>query len=139
MHSQLILLPVLVQVLLTLALYVSLNIAKVRAAKAGHVNEQRRGLHDDAWPDYVLKINNCIRNQFEVPVLFYVLAISLAVIDAVNFSVLTCSWLFVFSRLAHAYVHTGSNYVPVRRKIFTFSVIMVLVMALILASSLWQS
>ncbi len=139
MHNQFILLPVLIQVLLTIALYVSLNIAKVRAAKAGHVNEQRRGLHDDAWPDYVLKINNCIRNQFEVPVLFYVLAISFAVIDAVNLPVLILSWLFVFSRLAHAYVHTGSNYVPVRRKIFTLSVIIVLMMTLILASSLWQS
>ncbi|MBQ0758173.1 MAG: MAPEG family protein [Zhongshania sp.] len=136
MNSHLILLPVLLQVLLTITLYIKLNIVKVRAAKAGDVNEERRSLHDDAWPDYVLKINNCIRNQFEVPILFYVLAISFALINAVDLSVLVISWLFVASRVAHAYIHTGSNYVPARRKIFTFGVIIVLVMALMLTGAL---
>ena len=139
MNSQLILLPIVAQALLTIALYILLNIAKVRAAKAGDVNEQRRGLHDDAWPDYVLKINNCIRNQFEVPVLFYVLAISFAVIDAVNPAVMILASLFVASRLVHAYIHTGSNYVPARRRIFTLGVIIVLLMALMLASVLLQN
>ncbi|MBU0538005.1 MAG: MAPEG family protein [Gammaproteobacteria bacterium] len=136
MNSHLILLPVLLQVLLTITLYIKLNIVKVRAAKAGDVNEERRSLHDDAWPDYVLKINNCIRNQFEVPILFYVLAISFALINAVDLSVLIMSCLFVASRVAHAYIHTGSNYVPARRKIFTFGVIIVLMMALMLAGAL---
>ena len=136
MNSHLILLPVLLQVLLTITLYIKLNIVKVRAAKAGDVNEERRSLHDDAWPDYVLKINNCIRNQFEVPILFYVLAISFALINAVDLSVLIMSCLFVASRVAHAYIHTGSNYVPARRKIFTFGVIIVLVMALMLTGAL---
>jgi len=136
MNSHLILLPVLLQVLLTITLYIKLNIVKVRAAKAGGVNEERRSLHDDAWPDYVLKINNCIRNQFEVPILFYVLAISFALINAVDLSVLIMSCLFVASRVAHAYIHTGSNYVPARRKIFTFGVIIVLMMALMLAGAL---
>lgn len=138
MNNQIILLPVLVQIFLTIALYVLLNIVKIRAAKAGDVNEQRRGLHDDAWPDYVLKINNCIRNQFEVPVLFYIIAMSFAIIDAVNLAVIVLAWLFAASRLAHAYVHTGSNYVPARRRIFTFGVVIVLIMALLLANSLLQ-
>ena len=41
------------------------------------------------------------------------------------------SWprLFALSRVAHLYVHTGSNYVPLRRRIFTFGVIMIIVLA----------
>ena len=136
MNNNLILIPVLVQVLLTIVLYISLNVVKVRAVKAGEVNEARRSLYEDAWPEYVLKLNNCIRNQFEVPVLFYVLSISLMVIEAVNYPVLILSWLFGISRVAHAYIHTGSNYVPLRRRIFTFGVIVVLLMSIMLAVSI---
>ena len=67
--------PVIVQVLLTLLIYVRLIKVKIREMKAGNVNMARRGLHEDAWPDSVLQINNNIRNQFELPVLFYVLAL----------------------------------------------------------------
>lgn len=130
MNDQLIIIPVLVQIILTIFLYISLNVFKVKAVKSGEVNESRRGLHDDAWPDYVLKINNCIRNQFEVPVLFYVLTILFLIIGAVDLTVLVLSWLFVVSRLAHAYIHVGSNHVPTRRKAFSFGVIVVLIMSI---------
>lgn len=136
MNSQLIFIPVLVQVLLTIVLYMVLNVRKIRAVKAGDVNEARRGLYDDAWPEYVLKVNNCIRNQFEVPVLFYVVSISLAVLGAVSMPALVLAWLFAASRIAHAYVHTGSNYVPLRRKIFTVGVLIVLLMSMLLVAAL---
>ena len=47
----LIFVPVLVQVLLTLLIYVRLIKVKIREMKAGNVNMERRGLHEDAWPD----------------------------------------------------------------------------------------
>jgi len=67
----------------------------------------------------VLQINNNIRNQFELPVLFYVLAIAFWALDAVNVLVLVAAWLFVASRIAHAWVHLTSNYIPNRRRLFT--------------------
>ncbi|SFR64799.1 hypothetical protein SAMN05216203_2146 [Marinobacter daqiaonensis] len=136
MNNQLMLWPVLTQVALTLVLYVRLNLAKIKASTAGHVDESRRGLYDDAWPDYVLKINNCIRNQFEVPVLFFVLALSLMVLDAVDWVSLTLAWLFVASRIAHAVVHTGSNHIPTRRRLFLVGVLLVLVLAVWVLSTL---
>lgn len=136
MKTNLIFLPVIVQISLTLALYIALAVSKNRAVMAGEVDESRRGLHDDAWPDYVLKINNCIRNQFEVPVLFYVLAISFWALNAVDIYVLIAAWLFVFSRVAHAYVHTGSNYVPLRRRIFLFGCLIIAVMLVLAAKSI---
>ncbi|MEP5569783.1 MAG: MAPEG family protein [Halioglobus sp.] len=118
MNDQYIFAPVVIQVMLTLGLYVYLAIAKKKAAKLGQVNEERRALHDDAWPDNVLQINNCIRNQFEVPLLFYVLIGVLWSLGAINIYVHLAAWLFVVSRIAHAVVHTGSNYVPLRRRLF---------------------
>lgn len=133
MNRNLIFAPVLAQVLLVFPLYVLLVRAKVRAMKAGQVNLERRALFDDAWPESVMKINNNIRNQFELPVLFYVLALSLWALDSVHVAALAAAWLFVLSRLVHAWIHIGSNYVPARRRVFTFGWLMVLAMALLVA------
>ena len=131
MPNNMLLLPVLAQVLLTIFLYVALAVAKGRALKAGLVDLERRALHDDAWPESVMKINNSIRNQFEVPILFYVLALMLwQLADASSLTLaLALAWLFVASRIVHAWIHTHSNYVPARRRVFTIGVVVVLAMA----------
>lgn len=118
MENNYIFVPVLIQIALTLWLYIYLAIAKSRASKLGEVNEARRALHDDSWPDSVLQINNCIRNQFEVPVLFYVLIGILWGIGGINIYVHCAAWIFVLTRIGHAIIHTGINYVPIRRKFF---------------------
>ena len=118
MENNDIFIPVVIQIALTLWLYIYLAIVKSRAVKLGQVNEGRRALHSDAWPDSVLQINNCIRNQFEAPVLFYVLIGILWGIGSVNIYLHFAAWIFVLSRIAHALVHTGSNYVPLRRNLF---------------------
>lgn len=128
MGSPLIFLPVLAQVLLTIVLYLALQRAKRRAARAGEVDEARRALHDDAWPGYVQQVNNNIRNQFEVPVLFYVLCVVLWAVNASGWLAQAVAWLFVLSRAAHAWVHTHSNVVPLRRRIFTVGVLLLVVM-----------
>ena len=130
MNNNLIFLPVLLQVILTLGLYIYLAVAKTQALKRGEVNEERRALYEDAWPQSVQKINNAIRNQFEVPVLFYVLVSVFWSVGMVNFFTHVLAWLFVLSRFAHVYVHTGSNYVPVRRKFFTIGCVLLILMAL---------
>jgi len=119
MNRDLIFIPVLVQVLLTLATYVLLINVKIRAMKAGEVDMARRALYEDAWPESVMKINNNIRNQFELPVLFYVIAIVLWSLEAVSALVLAAACLFVLSRIVHTWIHVGSNYVPNRRRAFT--------------------
>jgi hypothetical protein len=123
--------PVLVQVLLTLAVYILLSLAKARAVKLGQVDMTRRALHDDAWPDEVRKINNNIRNQFELPILFYAVCFALWALDAVGLVALVAAWLFAASRIVHAWIHIVPNYVPVRRTAFTFGWVMVIVLAVL--------
>lgn len=135
MSGNLIFAPVLAQVLLTLLIYVHLIRVKIRAIKAGQVNKERRALHEDAWPDSVLQINNNIRNQFEIPVLFYVVCIVLWTLEAVGIVALVAAWLFVASRIVHAYIHLTSNYLPNRRRLFTVGWWILLFMALL---ALWQ-
>ena len=139
MTSNMILLPALAQVLLTLVVYAALAVAKSRAIKDGLVDLDRRALHDDAWPDSVMKISNNIRNQFELPVLFYALTIILWQLRETGGVAQSLAWLFVASRLVHACIHIGSNYVPARRKIFMFGCVVVLAMTGVAAWAVFAS
>lgn len=129
-------LPVLAQVGLTIVVYVALAVAKSRAIKAGSIDRERAALHDDAWPESVLKINNNIRNQFEVPVLFYVVCFVLVAVNATGALVQVLAWLFVASRVAHVWIHTRSNYIPARRGVFMAGVLILLLLWLLALSRL---
>ncbi len=133
MTRDLIFWPVLAQVLLTLFVYVALIKRKIAAMRAGRVDMERRALHDDAWPDDVMQINNNIRNQFELPVLFYVLVFALWALHAVHWAALAVAVLFVLSRIVHVWIHIGSNFVPARRQAFTVGWYLLAVMALLVA------
>lgn len=134
MNRDLVLLPLLLQAFTTLIAYSQLRIRRDKASAAGLVNEQRRALHDDAWPEHVLQINNNIRNQFELPTLFYVLSLVLWCIDFVGPFALGVATLFSLSRMVHLYIHIGSNYVPYRRRAFTFGLGMVTIMFFVAAT-----
>ncbi len=135
MKGDLIFWPVIVMVLLTLLIYVRLIKVKIREMKAGKVDMARRGVHEDAWGEAVMVINNNIRNQFELPVLFYVLCVVLWALEAVSILALVAAWLFVVSRIAHAWVHLSSNYIPNRRRLFTVGWWVLLFMVLLV---IWQ-
>jgi hypothetical protein len=121
-------LPVLAQVGLTFVIYVALAVAKKRAARAHAVDRERAALHADAWPESVLKINNNLRNQFETPVLFYVVCFVLVAVGATGWLVQALAWLFVASRAIHAWIHTRSNIVPARRRVFMAGVLIVMLL-----------
>jgi hypothetical protein len=133
MSRNLIFVPVLAQVLLTLLIYVRLIKVKVREMKAGTVDMERRALHEDAWPESVLQINNNIRNQFELPVLFYVMSFALWALHAVHWVAIAAATLFVLSRIVHAWIHLGSNVMRFRRQSFTVGWWVLLAMALLVA------
>lgn len=122
--------PVLAQIGLTIVLFFRLAAVKTAAAKAGQVDEARRALHGDAWPDNVIQVANNIRNQFELPVIFYVLIVILWVTNGANIVSLASAWLFVLARMAHAAIHTGSNVVPRRLAMFKIGTVAVIVLFL---------
>ena len=116
----------LAQVLLTVGVYLALLQRKRRAFAAGTVDRARQALHADAWPEPVQQVNNNLRNQFELPVLFYVLVLLVLQIGRPGIAAVVLAWLFVVLRLVHAWVHIGSNRVPLRRNVFALGVVAVL-------------
>jgi hypothetical protein len=128
--------PVLAQVLLTLVMFIVLGARKAKAIRAGKVNREQAALDNRVWPEYVVKVSNNIANQFEVPMLFYILCVVLFSINAAGTVAIVLAWLFVASRYAHAWVHVGSNYVPVRMRLFMVGCVILLSMLAVAASKL---
>ena len=65
----------------------------------------------------VTAVNN-LSNQFELPVLFHVVAICFFVTNGANWIVLALAWGFVLSRYVHAALHLGANRIRHRRPAF---------------------
>ena len=85
-------------------------------------------LREPNWPDHARKIENNLLNQFEFPVLFYVLMILLLITRQADFILMTLAWIFVALRIAHAYVHLTSNRVSLRGPLFILGVIVLTIM-----------
>lgn len=129
-------LPAVIQILLTIFLFARLAIVRANASKQGLVNEERRSLHEDAWPDSVVQVSNCVRNQFEAPVLFYVLVILLWLTNGVNLYAHVFAWAFVASRIVHAYIHVGVNDVPRRRVAFIIGGVNIIALTVLVTYSI---
>lgn len=136
MNAMTIFWPVLAQVFLTLALFIVLGVRKIKAVKAGEVNRQQAALNNQVWPENVVKVSNNIANQFETPVLFFVLCGVIYSLNAVGVATLLLAWVFVISRYAHAYVHIGSNYVPMRFRLFMMGCLVLIAMLILVASEM---
>ena len=131
MNNNGILLPIVLQIVLAAETYFSLAFARSKALKARTVDPRAIKLDDTVWPDRIRAINNNVKNQFEVPVMFYVLAIILWQLGAAGPLAQTFAWLFVASRVVHTLIHTGSNKVRWRFLAFGFGLLMVLALAVL--------
>jgi hypothetical protein len=125
MSVQLVLLPVFVLVGLTFALLLWMASARGRAVSGREVNLKDIALGQPKWPERATQVGNCFSNQFELPLLFYILiALALPLRHADLFIVLM-SWVFVVTRFAHAGIFVTSNDVR-RRSLAWFAGVLVL-------------
>lgn len=133
MSAQMVLLPVFVLVGLTFALLFMMTGARTRTLKAGETKIRDIALGQSNWPARATQLGNCYRNQFEVPLLFYILiAIALPLRHA-DLVIVLLSWVFVITRLAHAGIFVTSNNVPRRGLVWFAGVVVVFVMWLYFA------
>lgn len=129
------LLPVFVQVALTLALLVMTGRARVGALKRGEVRMSDISVGQSAWPPAIMQLSRSYENQFELPLLFYVAVIIAVTTRQADFVLVALAWLFVALRVAHAYIHTTSNDVPKRFNAFVAGMVVLAAMWCYLA---WQ-
>jgi hypothetical protein len=134
MSQNLILLPVLAQVALTLVVLTLMG-----PARAASMRERRQRLDDMAlagdkdWGAEALKRSNNFKNQFEVPVLFYAVTAFALITRMVDPLMLTLATLFVASRIVHTLIHIGPNRVAPRAIAFLVGLVLIVAMWVILA------
>jgi hypothetical protein len=109
MSIQMVLLPVFVLIGLTFALLLWMVGARRGALVGGETKIRDIALGQPNWPTRATQIGNCFANQFELPLLFYILiALALPLRHADLFIVLM-SWVFVVARFVHAGIFVTSN------------------------------
>lgn len=139
MDNNWILLPLVLQIVLATETYLALALTRARALKAHAVDARASKLDDTVWPDRIRAINNNVKNQFEVPVMFYALVIILWQLGAAGPLAQTLAWLFVLSRIVHTLIHTGKNNVNLRFAAFAFGLLMVLGLAVLVLVAAFHS
>jgi hypothetical protein len=133
MSIPMVLLPVFVLVGLTFALLFAMAGARTRALKSGEAKLRDIALRQPNWPVRATQIGNCFANQFELPVLFYVLIALALPLRHADLVIVLLSWVFVVTRLAHAGIFVTSNDVQQRSLAWFAGVVVLFIMWLYFA------
>jgi hypothetical protein len=127
MSAEMILLPLFVEVILTFALLFWLAPLRARDFRSG-LREEDIALRQPNWSKPALQVQYSFSNQFELPVLFYVLTILAYVTHHAGTLFVVLAWVFVIFRLLQAYVHVTNNKVRLRGAFFIVSAIALAIM-----------
>jgi hypothetical protein len=103
------LLPVFVEVGLTFFLMFWMGLLRREALNSGTVRPSDIALRQPNWPPRTLQVANSFHNQLELPFLFYVVVAFIIITSTKSLIFVILAWVFVISRLVHAYIHTGAN------------------------------
>jgi hypothetical protein len=129
--------PMFAMVVLTIVVGVLMVKQRYRAVMEGGVSPAYFKLNRGGrLPDYLVRTSQHYENLFETPLLFYVGVLSIQVLQQADAIYLLLSWLYVLSRLAHAYVHIVINRLKLRRRVFLVSVWLLVFIWLRLAAEL---
>jgi hypothetical protein len=128
-----ILAPVFVQVALTFVLLFWMGRSRLAALRAKEVRAADIALGERAWPPRVMQIANAYHNQFELPVLFYAAVAFALITRQAGFVFVLLSWLFVVTRLVHAFVYTTKNVLAWRFRVFLVGALILMAMWILLA------
>lgn len=115
-----ILLPVFVQVALIFTICFRMIYAR----------NSKLGAGDAEWGKLA---GNSFRNQFEIPVLFFALIPLAMLTRQAGYMFVVMEWIFVLSRIAHAFVHVTSNRQPARGLLWLVGAVTLLAMWIIFA------
>jgi hypothetical protein len=127
MSAEMILLPLFVEVILTFALLFWLGPLRARDFRSG-LREEDIALRQPNWSKPALQVQYSFSNQFELPVLFYVLTILAYVTHHAGTLFVVLAWVFVIFRLLQAHVHVTNNKVRLRGIFFGISAIALAIM-----------
>ncbi len=109
--------PVLALMTLTLAVWVFMYVRRIAFIRNERIDPRQLEIPGELArlsPAAVSNPSDNLKNLFELPVLFYALALILFVTNGVDGIYVVTAWLFVLFRVAHSIVHCTFNRVMVR-------------------------
>jgi hypothetical protein len=118
MPAAAILWPLAVHLGLVALLYAWLTIERKRAVARGEAASDTYRTYEQPQPQRARLIANNLANQFELPVVFYPLALTLYVLDDASIAQVALAWVFVLARIVHTVVHVLSPDVALRGNVF---------------------
>ena len=124
--------PVFAQIILTFALLMAMGWARRKAMLTQGIRYGDIAIDSARWPEEARKVANSYSNQFELPLIFYVLCLVALITGKADFLMVVLAWAFVATRVVHALIHTGPNKVPLRAGIFAAGMVILVIMTAIL-------
>jgi len=131
--------PVLATMVLTFVVWVYMYVRRI-----SFITRSRIGAGELAVPGALARLSppavanpaDNFRNLFEIPVLFYALALWLAVTQRVDATYVYAAWVFVIFRALHSAVHCTVNIVMLRFYLYLVSTLAVWFMV---GRAVWQA
>jgi len=128
MSVPMVLLPVFVLVGLAFSLLMWMAVARRNAIVKEGTKIRDIALGQPNWPVRATQVGNCFKNQFEMPVLFYILIALALPLRHADLVIVCLSWAFVVTRFVHAGIFVTSNDLNYRSLAWFAGVILVFAM-----------
>src|SRR5690606_28212631 len=98
------------------------------ALRRGETDGKPLALREPNWGKPATKAGYAFSNQFELPVLFYVLTILALVTKQADMLFVFLAWLFVLARIAQAVVHVTVNDIRFRGAFYAIGALVLVFM-----------
>lgn len=124
MDANAILQPVFVVAILTVVMTVWMLVTRIPAMTKLGIDAQEAqdtAKLNDLLPKEITRISNNYNHLFEQPTLFYVVAISIALLGHVDSLHVSCAWAFAILRVFHSLLQATIDIVMVRFGLFLMS------------------
>jgi hypothetical protein len=128
-----VLLPLFVQVLLTFTLMLGMMYHRTAALRGGKTRLADIAMREPKWPQRATQFAYSFGNQFELPVLFYVLTILVIITRHADLAFVALAWIFVIFRILQSGVHVTSNKVQLRGAFYGIGALVLVIMWMIFA------
>ncbi len=126
MDRILILYPVFAMVLLTFISYIVMFLIVKKYITKKEIKYGQFKLYRGEFPDEYEQSRQHLKNQFELPIIFYLLVALLYSSNNLQYIDIILAWLFVISRYIHSFIRFKNNYLPYRGTVFAFGLVILL-------------
>jgi hypothetical protein len=128
---QFVLLPLFVELLLTFGVMFGMMYFRTSTLSRGETRFEDISLREPNWPRRATQFGYAFANQFELPVLFYVLTILVIITHHADLLFVLLAWIFVLMRVLQAVVHVTNNNVRMRGAYYSVGALILFIMWMI--------